>query len=172
MPARRKWMIVGLVAAIAALAAMALLSVQLVNSFKPYGHYEGYWEGTFRLEAIRGDEAGVYASFMGENIDVVVEIDEQSRGYGHLALAFREDEFLSLLIEPEFAEPVFMEPVLFQPGSLAFDPASKVAGTLHLSTEKGMATLTGSLIFNGENASLSGELVIKESETGTPLLDF
>ena len=57
-----------------ALAVLTLIiSISLINSFKPKGFFEGQWKGGIRAEG-------------GSPVEIILDINEQSAGYGHLRI--------------------------------------------------------------------------------------
>jgi hypothetical protein len=79
--------VAGVIAGIVVLlAAGVVVSVIWVRSFVPTGDFEGIWQGTITFDTPIGDEDGRYHFLDQQPMNFTLEIDEQSRTYGHIRI--------------------------------------------------------------------------------------
>ncbi len=141
----------------------ASVAAYLVLSFKPSGTFEGMWQGGMRINEVKDDSGGFYDDIKSKNIGLIVDVDEQSKGYGHIRLRTEEGKPLG---------DVFF-PCVFKNGLLEVDD-EELEMKAKIITDHGRAYLEGDFVLkqlNGET-TIRGTFSAEKTASEANIFDF
>lgn len=142
----------GIVVSVVVLGIIGIIFVgyQLTVAFKPSLDFEGRYTGTMTVVSFLDKDKGVSIVSPLSTLPVVVEVDEQSRTYGHMKLKLEG-----------IPKGYGVYPVHFDSGVIRVDESGG-SGELNSSTNN-LMVLEGSLRLEDTHVQIEGLLVIERT---------
>lgn len=148
---------------VVAVLMVGLFAAHLVFSFVPSEEFEGMWQGGINIKEVEKDASGYYDDIKNKNIGLIVDIDEQSKGYGHIRL------------RTEGGKPLGDElfPCVFKNGMIEVNN-EELETKLKILVDHGRTYLDGDFVLKKlhEGAIIRGSISVEKMASGANIFDF